>query len=64
MNGALFGTMKVISSITTILSCDRTTHPCYKQFLMFIFLLYYICTFLFQFFTVGSMFVAISIFFT
>mmetsp|Transcript_35383 Transcript_35383/g.34416 ORF Transcript_35383/g.34416 Transcript_35383/m.34416 type:complete len:193 (+) Transcript_35383:803-1381(+) len=30
MNGALFGTMKVISNMTSMLSCSRTVHPWYK----------------------------------
>lgn len=54
--------MKVISSIASVLSCNRTIHPWYKQLMMFFFMIYYICTFLFQFFTVGSMYAAISIF--
>jgi len=35
MNGALFGTMKVIANITKVLSCKRTKHPVYKQILSF-----------------------------
>jgi len=47
MNGALFGTMKVIGNITHMLSCNRTKHPWYKQLLMLLFMIYYISSFLF-----------------
>jgi chitin synthase len=30
MNGALFGTMKVIGNFTHIVSCNRTKHPLYR----------------------------------
>ena len=47
MNGALFGTMKVIANIVHMLSCTRTKHPWYKQIMMFFFMIYYIANFLF-----------------
>jgi chitin synthase len=62
MNGAMFGTVKVISNFVHMLSCRRTKHSCCRQFMMFFFLIYYITTFLFQFFTVGSMYASITIF--
>ncbi len=62
MNGAMFGTVKVISNAPHMLSCRRTKHRICRQFLMFFFLLYYTLTFLFQFFTVGSMYASITIF--
>lgn len=62
MNGAMFGTVKVISNAVDILSCRRTKHSWYRQALMVVFLMYYTTTFLFQFFTVGSMYASITIF--
>ena len=62
MNGALFGTVKVISSFVHMVSCNRTKHSWYRQLMMVFFLGYYILTFLFQFFTVGSMYASITIF--
>lgn len=64
MNGALFGTMKVIQNLTNMVSCKRTTHPVYKQFLMLLYMIYYIVNFLFQFFAIGSMYASVSIFLT
>ena len=62
MNGALFGTVKVISNFVHMLSCRRTKHSWYRQIMMFFFLTYYTIVFLFQFFTVGSMYASITIF--
>lgn len=30
MNGALFGTLKVISNAVHMVSCNRTKHPWYR----------------------------------
>ena len=62
MNGALFGSMKVISNFVHMTSCNRTKHPWYRQIGMVLFLIYYTTNFLFQFFTVGAMYSAITIF--
>jgi chitin synthase len=62
MNGALFGTMKVIGNITHMLSCRRTKHPVHKQFMLFFYFIYYIANFLLGFFTIGSMYAAITVF--
>jgi len=63
MNGALFGTYKVISNIGAMISCGRNDHPWYRQVLMFFFMIYMITLYLLQFLTVGAMFVTIMIFF-
>ena len=46
MNGALFGTVKVISNIPNMLSCRRTTHGIGYQLLMALYLIYYTTNFL------------------
>lgn len=63
MNGATFGTIKVISHAPDMVSCSRTTHPIGKDFLMILYLAYYTTNFLLQFFSVGAMYAAFSIFF-
>ena len=30
MNGALFGTSQVIANFHNMVSCSRTSHPCYR----------------------------------
>ena len=62
MNGALFGTFKVIANFINMVSCGRTKHPIVRQFLMFLFMIYFTLNFLFQFFTVGSLYASITIF--
>jgi chitin synthase len=62
MNGATFGTMKVISNFVNMISCNRTKHSWYRQIMMTFFLIYNLLTFLSQFFTVGSMYASITIF--
>jgi len=63
MNGALFGTYKVILNFPSMVSCRRNDHPCFWQLLMVVFLIYATTLFLLQFFIVGAMFVTIMIFF-
>ena len=63
MNGALFGTYKVISNIGAMVSCGRNDHPWYRQIGMFFFMIYMTTMYLLQFLTVGAMFVTIMIFF-
>lgn len=40
MNGALFGSMKVIQNFVHMVSCNRTKHPWYRQIGMVLFLIY------------------------
>ena len=63
MNGALFGTYKVIANIGAMISCGRNDHPWYRQCLMVFFMMYMTTLYLLQFLTVGAMFVTIIIFF-
>ena len=63
MNGAIFGTFKVIFNSAKIVSCGRNDHPWYRQILMCLFLIYLITLFLLQFLTVGATFVTIMIFY-
>ena len=62
MNGALFGTYKVISNVGAMISCGRNDHPWYRQILMCFFMIYLTTLYLLQFLTVGAMFVTIMIF--
>jgi len=63
MNGALFGTYKVILNIGNMVSCGRNDHPWYRQVLMVLFMIYLTTLYLLQFLTVGAMFVTIMIFY-
>ena len=63
MNGALFGTYKVIFNIANMVSCGRNDHPWYRQLLMVLYMVYLTTLYLLQFLTVGAMFVTIMIFF-
>ena len=63
MNGALFGTYKVIANCPAMVSCGRNDHPWFKQCAMLMFMIYLITLYLLQFLTVGAMFVTIMIFF-
>ena len=63
MNGALFGTYKVISNLGAMISCGRNDHPFCRQFMMIFFMIYMTTLYLLQFLTVGAMFVTIMIFY-
>ena len=63
MNGALFGTASVIANFTKMISCGRNDHPCYRQALMILFMIYMMTLYLLQFFTMGAMFATILIFY-
>ena len=63
MNGAFFGTKKVLGNFVNMISCRRTNHGCIRSLGMFIFLLYQSTLFLLQLFIVGAMFAAIYAFF-
>lgn len=62
MNGALFGTTKVLANFCRLLGWG-TTHPWYKNFLILIFLPYLLAIYLLNYFLVSSLFVTISVFF-
>ena len=63
MNGALFGTWKVILNGIKMISWSRNDHPWYRQLLMFFFMIYLVLLYLLQFMTVGAIFISIMIFF-
>ena len=63
MNGALFGTYKVILNTMKMVSCGRNDHPWWRQCLMVLFMLYLVTLYLLQFLTVGAMFITIMVFF-
>ena len=63
MNGALFGTYRVIVNMGAMISCGRNDHPFYRQLLMVLFMIYLTTLYLLQFLTVGAMFVTIMIFY-
>lgn len=63
MNGALFGTNKVLFNFTNMISCTRTKHGMIRKLFMVLFLIYQASLFLLQFFIVGAMFAAIYAFF-
>lgn len=62
MNGALFGTTKVLANFCRLLGWD-TKHPWYKNLLIFIFLPYLLAIYLLNYFLVSSLFVTIAVFF-
>lgn len=63
MNGALFGTYKVLANIGAMVSCGRNDHPFCRQLLMVFFMIYMLTLYILQFLTVGAMFVTIIIFY-
>ena len=63
MNGAMFGTYKVLGNFVNMVSCKRTKHGCCSKCGMFAFLLYLSTLYMLQFFIVGAMFAAIYAFF-
>jgi len=63
MNGAFFGTKKVISNFVNMISCKRTKHGCCDKFLMSIFMFYTTSLFTLQFFIVGAMFASVYAFY-
>ena len=62
MNGALFGTYKVIANVGAMVSCGRNDHPFIRQLLMGFFMIYLSTLYVLQFLTVGAMFATIIIF--
>ena len=63
MNGAFFGTKKVIVNVINMVSCSRTNHGCCKKSFMVIFMIYTMALYALQFFIVGAMFASIYAFF-
>ena len=63
MNGKLFCTYDVIINFLNMVSCRRNNHPCYRQCLMVLFMLYYCSLYMLQFLTLSLMFVTLKIFF-
>ena len=62
MNGAIFGTSKVLSNFLEMISCRRTKHGFIHKTGILIFLIYLASFFILQFFVVGAMFAAIYAF--
>ena len=63
MNGALFAAFRVINNYYNMVSCFRTTHPVYRQFGMFFYVIYFMIMQIFSFFMVGFLYVSIKLFF-
>lgn len=63
MNGAMFGTAKVLENFINMTSCKRTKHGLCRKLGILIFMLYLSTLFVLQFFIVGAMFAAIYAFF-
>ena len=63
MNGAFFGTKKVIANFVNMISCSRTNHRACDKCLMVAFMVYTVSLYTLQFFIVGAMFASIYAFF-
>ena len=63
MNGAFFGTKKVISNVVNMLSCKRTHHGWWSKTLLGFYMFYMTSLFALQFFIVGAMFASIYAFY-
>ena len=63
MNGAFFGTKKVIANVINMVSCKRTKHGCGKKCMLSFFMFYMTALYTLQFFIVGAMFASIYAFF-
>ena len=53
----------MIINFFNMVSCRRNNHPCYRQLLMVLFMLYYCTLYLLQFLTLSLMFVTLKVFF-
>lgn len=62
INGSMFGTTKVAGNFGSMISC-MNQHPCYRQILMFLYMLYMISSFALTFVIVGATFSTIIIFY-
>jgi len=58
MNGAFFGTKKVIGNIVHMISCKRTKHGCCNKCMMVFFMIFMVANYTLQFFIVGALFAA------
>ena len=63
MNGAMFGTTKVIANFINMISCRRTKHGLCQKLFMLLFMCYQSTLFALQFFIVGALFAATYAFF-
>ena len=63
MNGAFFGTKKVIGNVVNMISCTRTKHGGCRKCMMCSFMFYMVLTYTLQFFIIGALFAAIYAFF-
>jgi len=63
MNGAFFGTKKVIGNFVNMISCTRTKHGKSAKCCMTVFMIYTTSLFALQFFIVGAMFASIYAFY-
>ena len=63
MNGAFFGTKKVIANFVNMISCKRTRHGGCSKCMMIAFMVYLVSLYALQFFIVGAMFASIYSFF-
>jgi uncharacterized membrane protein len=61
MNGALFGTSKVLLNASNMVCC-RTKHSCGRKLMVTVYLLYLFATFTLQMFMVGSLFATTMVF--
>ena len=62
MNGALFGTAKVLGNYANMVSCRRNKQPTHRQCGMLILMTYMLTVYVLQFFLIGSMFATICVF--
>lgn len=62
MNGALFGTSKVISNIGSMISFSRNDHPWYRQLMMILFMVYLLSIYLLNYLIIGITFSSIVLF--
>lgn len=63
MNGAFFGTKKVIGNCVNMVSCTRTKHGTCSKIMMTVFMIYMISLYALQFFIVGALFASVYAFF-
>lgn len=62
MNGALFGTAKVISNFVNMISCSRNDHPFLRQVMMVLFMSFLTVLFIFQFLIIGATVASVLVF--
>jgi cellulose synthase/poly-beta-1,6-N-acetylglucosamine synthase-like glycosyltransferase len=62
MNGALFGTAKVISNFVNMISFSRNDHPNWRQAMMVLFMSFLTALFVFQFLIIGATVASVIVF--